>query len=518
VVIPSDMPHYPELTDSAWCNLITVQDRAMLANPHVLNYNSAQVELKLKATERDRFIMWSAPLLNMYSGDYHFKDGSGAPRWGDVYMNFFQQDNPHGGAAQRNTFTATFGELNVPLSLGRAFNLQVTSTSESRSLPLIFPQTDPSSWLGMTPPARHRFITDSVEPGGADRTFPLDVMPKTGNEFYDLIQVVNPYIAWLDVIKFLNGNQNDLGPGYLFWNGSFDDGFEAVAVDGNRYVWSTRPSPSQSPLLIPPLQSFFVQKRNTGLLPSVNMSPNWTTTVNPGVQSYVLRSGASESGVLRIRASQGSRTAYALLRHEPQAVPEYSSREDIRPLFYDALPLTLYTLTALGEPLLINADGSFALHETALGLRLAEAGQTVLSFTGLETFGHNVFLIDRERDNLQIDLQQTPEYTFTAIRPPGTTVFELNDRFVLRMEYTGRGLGTAETVSPEALFSGENGRIRVRSLSGELRRIEVYNMPGMPVYVSNTPSTEYSIPTPPGIYLVKVQAGKRVMVEKVVVR
>jgi hypothetical protein len=535
VVISTGVSHYPELADSAWCRCITVQDRALLKNPHVLHYDSARVELQLKATERDRFVMWSAPLSDMYSGDYHFKSGNPpAPQWGDVYMNLFQQANPAGGTANKNTFTATFGDPGVKLTRGMAFNLKVTSTSVSRDRTWTFPQ--PDDWYkdryneryplsgNLERGSRHHFITHGASMAPADTTFALDV---PANADYDLVQVVNPYLAFLDVTKFLQGNTTLSPAGYLIWNGSFDTGFNAATTTGNRYVYTTNPTVSavsaDHPNLIPPLQSFFVQKANAYVgtsIPSVRMSPNWTTTV-PGNPPYVLRASAVENGALRIHAIHGNSNSYALLRHDAQALPEYSDREDVRTLFFDELPLTVYSLTPQREPLAINASGAFGLQETPLGLRLTEGETVRLEFSGMETFGHNVYLIDREQNNFRLDLQQTPEYTFTVTRPAGSNgVMEVNNRIVLQMEYTGRGLvGVAETPVPQVVFGSRAGHIRVRALSGTLRHIDVYNLLGMPVYTSNVETTDLDIPVAGAqTYIVRVLTSETAVTEKVVVK
>jgi hypothetical protein len=286
-----------------------------------------------------------------------------------------------------------------------------------------------------------------------------------------------------------------------------------------RYVVTSSPALNHSDAaLIPPLQSFFVAKDNPAVrVDSVYMSPYWTTTVSscsgPG---YTLRAAeAAREGVLRIRATQGNSTSYAALCYDRHASPEYRSSEDVRSLFYACNPLTLYALTALGDPLSIYTDGSFGLHETPLGLRLTRTGEVKLEFTGLETFGHDVFLIDRERNNLEVNLRETPVYTFTSTR----TSPVLDDRFVLRMEYTGHGLtATPEVARPEILFSSGEGCLRVRSLSGQMQRIDVYNLLGMPVCSETASSAEYLLTLPPGIYLVKVQAGNDTITKKIPVK
>jgi hypothetical protein len=531
VVIPPESPNFPELTDSASCAHITIQDRAMFKNPHVLSYTGAQVELKLKPSERDRFVMWSAPLRDMYSGDYHFKIG-GDPQWGDVHMNLFQQDNPAGGGAQANMFTATFGQLGEALELGKAFNLQVTTTTRSRDQLWIFPQPDPT-YPGLLMPLgrtyRDRFITQGTVLNPADTTFTLNI--SGNNTDGNLVQVVNPYLAWLDITKFLSKNSTDLyQSGYIIWNGNVNNGFTTVKFSadpgyqpGMRYVINYQPSdfitnPNMN--LIPPLQSFFVQKRTTAHLGSVKMSPNWTTTQSSVPQPFYLRSASveAEKGVLHIQAVQGNKTGYTALQYDPAASPAFNGDEDVRTLFYDEIPLTLYSLTARQEPLAINASGDFHSTTTDLGLRIMETGEIRLAFTGLETFGHNVYLIDREKNNAEINLQQTPEYTFVAVKPSNVRAVELNDRFTLRMDYTGVGNLTVDEESA-LLVSGNDGYIHVRSTSGVIRHLWVFNLVGKTLYNDQTVSNEFKIPVERAqMYIVKALIGNRYVVKKVVVR
>ncbi|MDR2042206.1 MAG: hypothetical protein LBP98_07825, partial [Tannerella sp.] len=522
VDIFSDVPHFPELIDSAWCRRITLHDRALFKNPHVLNYDSARVELKLKATERDRFVMWSAPLRDMYSGDYHFDGADGKPNWGDVSMNYFQRANPDnvGSVAQKNTFTATFGSPGDSLKPGLAFNLRVTSTDISRESSWTFPQPETSyTAANKTYPTPrtfpHRFITDGLEQNASGQY----LLPVLNDVAYNnLVQIVNPYLAWLCIDSFLQNNKL-LTSGYLIWDGRTNSGFKAVKLadnpDGMRYTYTGGTGDFiVSPKYIAPLQSFFVAKNSLVagmglLLSSVSMSPAWTVTNVPGSESgsYVLFASEAESGVLHVRALQGDRTAYAALQFDSRtATPEYRDHEDVRALFSDLSPLAVYVLTALREPLAISADGDYQTHTTALGLRLPESGEVRLEFTGMEGFGHDVFLVDRELDT-EISLQQTDSYTFTAVKPAGASTLELNDRFALRMEYTGVGNRPAEELRPEVTVGASAGYIHVRSLTGRIDRIDVYNMPGTLV-ASAAPAgvNELNIPVAGAqTYLVKVE-------------
>ncbi|MDR3260828.1 MAG: right-handed parallel beta-helix repeat-containing protein, partial [Tannerella sp.] len=366
VIIPSNTEYYPELIDSVACRNITFKDRAMLKNPHVLKYDSAQVEIKLKPSERDRFVMWSAPLLNMYSGDYHFKDAiSSRPRWGDVYINYFQQTRPGGGTAAPLVFTSSFGQLAEPLGLGKTFNLKVTSTTATKDQRLVFPQKSASytadngvSYPTVRTADAGKFITEGQNPYlRSDTTFALPVAnPNAGSS---LIQVVNPYLAYLSFAQFRAGNSGDIHNGYYLWNGDVNASFTVINTNGNRYS-ITEPSLGASPDLIPPLQSFLVKKLTPGAeVATLWMSPNWTTTSAPA-SSYMLRAApvVSDANTLRIKASQGNKTSYAILVYDPNASPDLG-QEDMPVLIYDEIPLTLYSYTALREPLAIHASSDF---------------------------------------------------------------------------------------------------------------------------------------------------------------
>jgi hypothetical protein len=523
VTIPSEAPLYPELKGTSFtaiCNNITMEDRAMLKNPHALDYDSAYVEIKLKPSEKDRFIMWSAPLLSMYSGDYHFANNG----WGDVYMNLFQHKNPAGGSAQANQFTATFGELNEPLELGKAFNLKVIPTTMTRDSVFRFPKTQDkyiaSNGVTEYPTSRtnpNKFITDG-HALSVDTTFNL---PVDGDNNWHLIQVVNPYFACLNVAKFLEKNNDKLSTsGYLIWDGELTNSFMAVKFlnDGMRYFFSGTPLPvsPSNPELIPPLQSFFVAKKTDVPVTELKMSPNWTTTQR---FTYTLRSSETETGVLRIKATQGNKTSYTALRYDPSANSLYNRDEDVPAIFYDRIPLTLYTLTPDREALSINVNGDFALNNTDLGLRLTEPGKVTLEFTGLETFGHEVWLIDKER-TAEIDLKRNPTYTFAAAT---TTATEINDRFSLRMNFTGTGLATETAISSPIAegwqLSAADGYIHVKSFSGDLSGLQVYNLAGMLVYRSDEKAAQYRVKAEGShTYIVKVRTGNASSVKKIILR
>ncbi|GHV51439.1 hypothetical protein FACS1894181_13260 [Bacteroidia bacterium] len=524
VIIPSNVDYFPELVDSAYCNDILMKDRAMLKNPHVLVYRNASVEIKLKPAERDRFVMWSAPLQNMYSGDYHYRKGND-PYWGDVFMNYFQQANPDtqvSGQAAINHFTATTGSVDARLDLGRAFNVKVTTTTVTRDSLLRFPRKNPAytyngSTTTMARAAESKFITHGTSGGG----FEMWVSGASLTGVVSLVQVVNPYLAYLDFTKFAAPTANNLS-GYYTWSGDPNDGFVTILPllnNGNRMV-ATAPSYSSDPTLIPPLQSFFIPATWPITTSSrVKMSSDWTT-VRPPSPTYSLRASkkmVSSGGTLHITLSQGQKKAYAALLYNPSA-SNFTDPEDMPAIIYEDLPLAVYTFS-MNEALAINSSSTFDMFNVPIGFRATTAGETKLEFNNQATFGYDVVLIDKAL-NKRIDLSATPEYTFTVTKTSSSAV-EINDRFTLEMKYTGNGVtitGNESASQPSALqVSAGAGYIYIKSEAGVIGSLQVYDTVGKLVYsTANLNERQFKLPVnSKQMYIVKATVGEESYVEKI---
>ncbi|GHT34691.1 hypothetical protein AGMMS49574_22580 [Bacteroidia bacterium] len=218
----------------------------------------------------------------------------------------------------------------------------------------------------------------------------------------------------------------------------------------------------------------------------------------------------TSGGVLYIRAIQGSRTSSAALVYDPEA----TSKADLPVLVYNEIPLTLYAFSPGREALSIRTSNDFQSRATDLGLRVMNAGEMKLEFSGLSTFGHDVYLQDKQLGKT-IDLQNNPVYTFTV------AAIELNDRFSLGMTYTGKGIvtGSESAPAPAALqVSSKDGYLDVQSQGGKIDRLQVYSLMGSLIYSSNSSSGRFNIPLSGGVYIVKGQIGATYYTEKAVVR
>ncbi|MDR0538678.1 MAG: hypothetical protein LBH04_11665 [Tannerellaceae bacterium] len=509
---PANVQTYPELTDVATCGTITMNNRAMLKNPHLLTHSSAAVEIKLDGTEYDRFLLWSAPLHGMTSADYGYKV-NGVMQRGDLRMNLFQQKNPLGGTttAMANQFTATFAALDQTLEVGRAFNLKVTGTGVTKNGLLSFAKNT-------------KLITsDLVANGSGKYNLPViqGAAPSYANNGYALLQVVNPYMAYLDFSKFYADNNGVINSGYYTWNGDTKDGFISQTLiqdaSGNRYL--STGSYTATTGLIAPLQSFFVAK----LYPSNNVSslvisPEHTTTkdaTNPN-GSYLLRSSVAAGGILNLTVSQEDRKAYAALVYSPSA-SHAMEREDMPALSSDENPLSVYTFSAMNDALAINSNGYFGQQPVKLGIIAPSNGEIKLTFANSETFGHKVALVDRLL-NKRIDINSTSEYTFTTSKAG-----EINDRFTLEISYTGQGItytGAEALQRPSFIVTAASGSIIMRSGGDLIRSVEIHDMLGRLIYRENEMNVaERQVRLNSlQLYIVKAKVGGEMFVEKVLLK
>ncbi|MDR1645334.1 MAG: VCBS repeat-containing protein [Tannerellaceae bacterium] len=537
VIIPSGATNYPELSDTVQCKAIVMQDRAMLKNPHVLKYSKAAVEIKLTTVERDRFIMWSAPLKNMWSGDYFVtRRSDGKPNWGDTYMMFFQMKNPDYASAVDSvyTMTATTGRPNTTLGLGKSFNFRLTATALNRDSIFSFPRTetqyidDNNTSYNVDRANSNRFVTDGVQVA-ADKTFEFTVLNTAGTGVYPrIIQVANPYLAWLDVSKFLAGNSTVLETnGYVAWNGDINSdlvSFYTGSLQNQLRYWIPTDKQSITGVptgMIPPLKSFFVI-RKSGTQAQTNvlkMSAAWTTTYEGVTNPYSLRAATEETAMLRIKATQGSKNSSAILHYNPEAHAYYDGKEDVTRLFYDEIPLAVYFLTPWKDALAIYSDADFSTRNTNLGLRVRDAGEVTLEFSGMETFGHDVWLVDKVAGK-EVNLQQENSYAFTVVKA-GRDALELNDRFTIRSRFTGNGLITGNEPSPAVLpqwnVSAQDRYIRIQS-SSTISQLFIYDVMGALVYRANAPFNHFRVPVSQGLYIVKALLDNEYKVEKVFVK
>jgi len=553
---------YPTLSVSGSAGQVHLKDRAMLANTHKLDYDSATVEINLKsATERDRWVMYSSPLRRVYSGDFMLLDNNNNPmnQPPAVYMNFFQAKNPDdpSSVAQAKIFSNSFGNAGVPLPLGKAFNVWI-DTDVDTTTPFRFPSIYEKYeywihgvWGGtvgdgetlvlerreeLSPgvygnKVNGRFIVEDATNTQSDGSFTLT--PPDDAAGFDLLMLPNPFMAYMDMNAFLTDNASVLNNEYKIWRGTKDAfvTYKEVPVMNFGYYWIADEDPDLDDLTtyryVAPLQSFIVSKVDPSQTISVSYEPESVlTTQRLGSADYDLRSGQQGdnlSGVMKISASSGDLMNSTVLVNSPEA-SNGVTEDDALKLFYDKtyysetqgdipLPhLTVYTLSPDNTPLAINVSGDFIGQQIPVGLRLSVEGQLKLDFSGVTGFGYEVVLLD---GNNEINLTENPVY-YTTIQRRKEGYYEVNDRF--KLSFPRIVLGMEDQGVDPVTVSSSGGRIYVSSNS-PMQSVEVISALGVVVYRSDIESQRYAIDAYPGqIYMVKVNTGKGTEVRKVIVK
>ncbi|MDR2121061.1 MAG: VCBS repeat-containing protein [Tannerella sp.] len=512
VILGEDCPYYPELEQATECRNIHLENRAMIAGIHHLEYEKVSMDFEPVSREKDGFVMWSAPLKDMYTGDYHFPTASNNPDWGPVYMNFFQSDNPDypGSVAREKTYTATFGSMGTPLPLGKAFNVHILPDTEGRrfTFPKAFASyTDARSITTTGTLSRvnaGRFITDGVLSSAGLMDLPVR------DSAYSLVQVVNPFAAYLKVDEFLTLNSSKIKNTYKIWNGDVNEDFISVLFTGDtmRYAISDAGITTGTEQWIAPFRSFFVEKQQNEVFQTLQIFEQAMVTTAGPAETFVLRSSAEEEGVLRITAKQQSYRNSTILLNEAGAVSLYDPDEDSRKAFLDGVPVLVYTITADNEALAINRSDEFEM-PVRLGIRLKNTSQPVtLDFSGVERFGRPVYLTDLESDSKEIDLQRQPSYTF-VVRPDanGNGMTELNERFSLRF---GAPTGAERIEDDNIRVSAGAGKIYIDFSEGAVSGVTIYDISGVTVYRAEVSGAHLTVPVPSNrMYFVKTHQGNR---------
>lgn len=562
IEIPGGKVNYPFLSAPSEAGFIIIKDRAMIANTHKLDYDSAGVEINFDPIkERNRWVMYSAPLRKVYSGDYMLLDSNNDPIVKPdpaVYMSFFQADNPDRPemVATAKAFTKPFGNVGVPLPLGKSFNVWIDAdvdTSTPFRFPSMYEEYDywvHGPWGGDTGDSTSQKLDRTVEtsPGVFKkvngRFIVEDAMVATDGSFtltppddkagFSLIMLPNPFMAYMDMNQFLDDNTNVLNKEYKIWSGKDDAFISYKLVPGFDYqYWWVSDGAQLDDLnnnqYVSPLQSFIVSKKDAVVNTLVNVDYNpetITSTEQRNSGDYEIRKLRQETeGVLKVTASIANLNNSTLLVNSPEATNQFDEFDAIK-LFYDKiyvedngdtldLPhILIYTLTEdMKTPMAINAANRFKNLEVPLGMRLSVQGNIRFDFSGVENFGvQPMYFMDGTN---RIDISVNPSYSTTITG--GNKFREINDRFKIVFPDNTVGDGS-EQYSNLINIWAENGRINISSRD-LMERIEVTSASGSMVYKSETPTLSQVIDIQAQqVYVVRVKTDKQTAIRKVVVK
>ncbi|GHT62176.1 hypothetical protein FACS189451_05900 [Bacteroidia bacterium] len=616
VVIPGDAAYYPILkatytagvdslpTDDGFnslpkCNDITFQFGGEVAQLQNLQYVRAFVELNLGTYNssasftnnanlfntdngsnyysnyfsRDRYYSLSAPLKEMFSGDYSF---GGKP---NVYMKYadtisvldVRQDVT---VSLINKWTNSINSYNIPFTAGFGFGYEVYSGDLQEPWPTLYKnnQKNLNSALGVVRwpyymnsaydsiNPLHKFTGDVTGTGQSVFTYyeegkPNNPLSKTdavnrtsvsiggvtvpaGNRFIlennsnvipadtavfigtqkagKEVLIGNPFLSHLDFKEFYleNGKTNGtIGQYYRTWLGTAQ--YYTVKVDENgNYVTSTSVADTIAgfDMLIPPMQSFFVPVLDN-VTGDVNVNFNIANMSKTVIgKSVALRS--SHSGnvkeILKITAANSRYSATAVIISQP-GVKEKELGEGVPKLFSPNgnIPEIYLIQDYKKEIIEINETPQAIPLEISTKVTV---GDLKLTFTGLENFSSKVVLKDMKTGETKTLSVSDNVYSF--MNSEGD---QKNRFFLLLNGYTGIDRPAPQYVS---VFAA-NRRVHVEaSALDPVRSVAIYNLTGQRVESADGLSAstyESRYMGEKGIYIVQVKTKNNASVTQKVI-
>jgi len=562
VVISGTAPNFPELQsgDNASAAEIHFEPGAQIGHQSLLNYGKAfvQYDFSNQVSQRNRWLMLSIPLCQVYPGDFSFggypatymksfssstngtatsgswatvtHTGDEAYSFGDAFVFWLNDDNKDGYPKNPDKGLKLLnGIREFPFYQHHAENVSASerefyeNVDQSHTYSNI---TKESTFYGFVLSGSDYIRDDSKSTAVSRDDSKAYQLAKTGTNFTSIqadftggvfALIGNPYMATLDFGAFQQENTG-IKKNYYIWTGT---GYTIFTPDGNVGPTSATVITSTEQF-IPPLQGFIVEKQETE---GDNIPLSFNEDMTTVAQKVALRYSANVENKLNIIASTPVAGFNAFIAKRDGGQDEYGDL-DARNIINSITDVPdIYTLKPYKDGLIavganfINSDDLLI----PVGLATSYAGNITLSFSGMNNYDANLSFIDTEA-NKEIDLTGLTSYdyavnNYTPKQVNGAAV-PCEDRFFIRISKTITGLNGTE-VEKANVFE-ENGHIQVVSgASNLIKEVEVYNQQGALIYKnSSINAISYSVTRnlPVGAYIVKVISEKNTDNVKVIIK
>lgn len=408
VIIPdvSSGISYPTITGNGICNSITFKSGGAVLGLQNLTYQKAYVDMNL---QRMKWYTLTAPLKNMFSGDYYT---TGKPR---TQAKLFDDVNPDkiGDTIAVGTWTNSFANLAVPFTPGMGFaflvdtfsyNYPYGTTSNHADKTFSFPirNSDGSLVSSLYPYSgvtgkvytnlpislakdssiAYRFAMEN----SANKLVDIQVPIKAG-----LNLIGNPLMTHLDFNKLYLSNSGKISNNVKFWNGTTFVTYMA----GDDITSSLDLSNTN----VPPMQAFFVYGN-----PSIAAG----TTLNIDLEDHFVADNSSKlraakalrPNTLHIKSSENGLISWAAVAIKQGANNGYSSDDAFKLFSNNRNAPDVYTI-ADSHALDINQFGKLP-YITPLNIKSNAKGTVSLDFIGAESFENiEVYILNTETGERQ---------------------------------------------------------------------------------------------------------------------
>ena len=523
VIIPdvTTVPYYPTIVTSGVCNDITFLGGGAVLGLEKLTYNRAFVKAEL---QRTKWYTLTAPLKQMFAGDYSFVGGSPV-----TDMRLFDTVNPDSisnGATNTGTWSKNFAAPTVSLSpaSGFAYNINTKTynypgaiTYPTTNVILEFPKLNADSTLVDTyfpystysgrlltpawtvnkdPKFAYRFAAEN----GSNKLVDVSYTLKAG-----LNLVGNPLMTHLNFNALYADNSGVIHNKVKFWNGTtFTTYITGTALT------SAVASSNGTGAIIPPMQSFFVESGAGGTL-TFKLASHFVANKTMQLKS----ANISDDNVLHIVSNNGQQSTTAIAKRSDAS--NSSGDDDAFKLFSQFKEVPEVFTLADGRPLDINLFSKLP-YTTPLGIRTTKIGKIGLQFDGAESFPDaDVYLVNSLTGTEQ-NLKENPTYDFNydGTNGEGTLFVEF------RSASTVTDNKVASASSSDIQIYTKNGNIiRVISSPSDLiKEISVYDELGKLIMIEkdvNKSSEDIVMNNGKKVYMVRVITENKVKIGKVII-
>ncbi len=400
-----------DINCSVWyahtCDQIHFRPNAEIMNQQYLSYNRAWAEFELTP---DRWYTLASPLRATVAGDMYLPTAGArqdtelfkpitfstalnnrfAPAvyqraWNKATATVYEiQDGPSRNVAVKTVWSNVYNDVNESYTAGTGFSINTDVsrlTGVSGKVLFRLPKDDASysyynedgTVVGNNTVLNRENAYRLNDVGGT-----IKVESAAPCRYF---LVGNPFMAHIDMARFLNANAGKINPKYWVLT---DGGYAAASKDDAGNFTATIGNPA----MLAPMQGFFVETKNEDTSVELTYTPDMLASLTYNGSGSPLHAPTRSDGhdrCLRITAmSDGEPVSQALIQIKPDAAGGYSEREDVAFLDGDDILSTAKIYTVVGD-IAASINTMPEIGTTEIGLIADDThAQTTLRFNGAD--------------------------------------------------------------------------------------------------------------------------------------
>lgn len=473
---------------------IHFEPNSAMMHSEYLKYNKAWVDYKLN---KGQWYALSTPLKATYSGDFYTdKNGTeGAEyftniKWDDdnnrLNPSVYQRgwigsgatmiigSGENGERAITGKWSAVYNQADVNYTPGSGFSLKVQDVSGDKALFRLPKEDENYNYTDVDTKADNKTETINRKEDDQSVSGKLEIakgenitVALTANGDNEYYLVGNPFMAYLNMDKFFEGNSN---LNKTYW----------VLSEGTQYVgneWMTTGTNN----VIAPLQSFFVKKGSANEV-------TFTTDMQ-ALDATTVETRSTMPALTIIATDKEGHESRAAIIYDNTAAANYVENEDAELFLDPSLENTPMIYTVAGT-MATSINQTPELYNIPIGVYSDSKEQVTLSFRGISGFNSATIydaekrtetLIDETR-TLMIPARTSGRYFLRASAPTGNEQIKAHNAFLI--------------------YTIGSGRVMVIAENAPLETIRAYTMNGTLIRHIQASGMQQEFTLPAGIYVI----------------